>query len=227
MNADRVVASVLALTIGVSGTPAQAGAQDVASVRDSAGVHIVENPAPLIDRGTVWATVDPEVTLSIGERDGPVSHLFVQIISAFEMRDASIRDEPRSVVLTEDPAGRWILSVYDFDGRQTASIRAGVARTAVTEDIEFDARSWMKAEPRASLQLSSRGSCPTSTGPRCPTALQPSAAWSSTGRTGLGEATGRTLGGGWQRHVRYHRPGWTVARHRRRQPLVRGYPVNR
>lgn len=136
---------MLALTIGVSGTPAQAGAQDVASVRDSAGVHIVENPAPLIDRGTVWATVDPEVTLSIGERDGPVSHLFVQIISAFEMRDASIRDEPRSVVLTEDPAGRWILSVYDFDGRQTASIRAGVARTAVTEDIEFDARSWMKA----------------------------------------------------------------------------------
>lgn len=316
VKADRVFTCVLAVTVWASATTIQAGAQAVPSIRDSAGVRIVENPAPLIERGTVWATVDPGVSVAIGERDGPVSHVFVQIVGAFEMRDGSIvisdtgpvrsgstrelrvfdadgeyrwswggpgegpgefsgepvmsyvapdtivawdyrdrrrswfsldeglvreeryggppgalgnvfipqnwrvhpdgstavirldrgppppsrrnrefdrsyslvlvsapddrvavidglpggrsmyassgviglhlppfpsvegswgvRREPRSVVVADDSDGRWILSIYDFDGTRTASIRAGVPRTTVTGDVESGARAWMR-----------------------------------------------------------------------------------
>lgn len=53
----------------------------------------------------------------------------------------AVRTDPLSVVIADDPMGRWALSVYDFSGTRTESIRIGLPRAAFTADLADRERS--------------------------------------------------------------------------------------
>jgi len=68
-----ISASLLCLTAACASESQQA---PTASVRDSAGVRIVENSMPLLAEDACW-TVGPEATVTIGEVDGSPEYILV------------------------------------------------------------------------------------------------------------------------------------------------------
>lgn len=51
---------------------------------------------------------------------------------------------PPSLIVADNPDGRWELSVYDMDGTKTSSIRATVTRRALDDDLVERARQWLR-----------------------------------------------------------------------------------
>lgn len=47
----------------------------------------------------------------------------------------AVRVDPPTIVVADDPAGDWALSVYDLDGKLQVSIRAPVPRREITDDL--------------------------------------------------------------------------------------------
>jgi hypothetical protein len=86
------------------------------TVRDSAGVTIVESVAPQWTSDEVWA-VSPEPTLSIGTQDGPESQQLFRVLGAHRFPDGRI-------VVTN--SGSTELRFYDSTGAfESASGRQG------------------------------------------------------------------------------------------------------
>lgn len=56
-----------------------------------------------------------------------------------------IRVAPPSIVVADDPQGRWALSIYDLDGTLMGSIRAAIPRRE-TADLARAARTWLLAQ---------------------------------------------------------------------------------
>src|SRR5688572_14483948 len=66
----------------------QAAAQH--TVRDSAGIRIVENTSPVTPRGRTFLTISPKPDLEIGSADGAASSLFSVVVGALAFDDGSI-----------------------------------------------------------------------------------------------------------------------------------------
>lgn len=63
----------------------------------------------------------------------------------------AVRVAPPSLVVADDPEGRWVLSVYDLDGALTGSVRTAVPRRAVTHKLADSARTLLRERARGYL----------------------------------------------------------------------------
>jgi len=86
MPERRLCVSLLLLTVACDQSPRGTGA---GAVRDSAGIAIVENPAPAWPQDGAW-TVPPEPTLAMGASEGDPSHEFFQITGVTRLSDGTI-----------------------------------------------------------------------------------------------------------------------------------------
>ncbi len=118
----RTLAAAVALVLSATacGTPASeaaaAGQDPGATIRDSAGIEIVENHAPLWESGEFW-TVDPEPEFVLGGlgASGDSAHLIWQVRGAKPLSDGRI------ALLT--PGGDHKVLVYEpTTGRLSAAI---------------------------------------------------------------------------------------------------------
>ena len=111
-------AAVLPLSAIACGPPASdmaaAEQEPGATVRDSAGIEIIENHAPVWDSGEFW-TVDPEPEFVLGglEASGDSAHLIWQVRGAKPLSDGRI------AVFT--PRGDRKVLVYETSGRLSAA----------------------------------------------------------------------------------------------------------
>lgn len=55
----------------------------------------------------------------------------------------NVRPLPPAIIAADDPGGRWALSIYDFDGTLTASIRTSLPRREITNELAQSARAWL------------------------------------------------------------------------------------
>lgn len=100
-----LLATVLAGCGGDGGSGGAAGP----SVRDSAGISIVENRAPTWAAGEAWM-VDAEPLLSIGTLDGPQETQFFELSAVRLRSDGSLvaAEEGGRRILAFDPAGEFL-----------------------------------------------------------------------------------------------------------------------
>ena len=116
----RALAAVAAMSLSATacGPPASdmaaAEQEPGATIRDSAGIEIVENHAPVWDSGEFW-TVDPEPEFVLGgpEASGDSAHLIWQVRVAKPLSDGRI------AVFT--PRGDRKVLVYETSGRLSAA----------------------------------------------------------------------------------------------------------
>ena len=116
----RALAATAALPFSATacGPPASdmaaAGQEPGATVRDSAGIEIVENHAPVWDTGEFW-TVDPEPEFVLGgpEASGDSAHLI------WEIRGVKPLSDGRIAMLA--PRGDRKVLVYEPSGRLSAA----------------------------------------------------------------------------------------------------------
>ena len=110
--------AVLSLSSTACGTPASeaaaAGQDPGATIRDSAGIEIVENHAPVWDSGEFW-TVDPEPEFVLGglEASGDSAHFIWDIRAVKPLSDGRI------AMLA--PRGDHKVLVYETAGRLSAA----------------------------------------------------------------------------------------------------------
>ena len=132
----RSLAAAVALPLSATacGTPsseaAAAGQDPGATIRDSAGIEIVENHAPVWDSTEFW-TVDPEPVFSLGGYDtspGPArdsSHLVWNIAAAVPLSDGRIAmlapDGDRKVLVFERSGA--LFAAFGRSGRGPGELR--------------------------------------------------------------------------------------------------------
>jgi hypothetical protein len=92
-----------------AGSPATGAGGEAASIRDSAGVTIIESAGPAWSAGPEWRVASvPE--LEIGREDGPVEYQFQSIAGVVRRGDGSlvVADEGASEVRLYDAAGSFV-----------------------------------------------------------------------------------------------------------------------
>jgi hypothetical protein len=104
---ELIVLAVLPTAWGCSADGGPAG--DMVAERDSAGIHVVENPAASVDRAL---TASPEPVLSIGVVDGEPEYQLFQVSAAARLSDGGV------VVAN---AGSREVRFYGPDGRHRAT----------------------------------------------------------------------------------------------------------
>ena len=133
--------AVLSLSATACGLPASdmavAGQDPGATVRDSAGIEIVENHAPVWDSGEFW-TVDPEPEFVLGglEASGDSAHFIWQVRGAKPLSDGRIAVfTPRGdrKVLVYEPTGR-LSAAFARSGRGPGEFHSPVAMQVLPGD---------------------------------------------------------------------------------------------
>lgn len=86
------------------------------TVRDSAGVRVVENVAPAWSQPGTWRISDAPI-VEIGELEGPEEYLFSSIVAAFRLSDGriAIGDRESNTIRIYDAAGTFLFS-FGGDG---------------------------------------------------------------------------------------------------------------
>jgi hypothetical protein len=120
----------------------EAGGGPAASVRDSAGVTIVENPAALAER-PLW-TVAPEPMVEIGALEGDEPYQLSQVAGAIRLGDGRLLIANRGTqeLRYYDPTGRHLLTV-GREGEGPGEFRglgmavAGAGDTVVAYDFNL------------------------------------------------------------------------------------------
>lgn len=98
-----------AVPVGAYGCGAERGGAPTVSVaRDSAGIEIVESPAPMLEPGA-WV-VAPEPIVEIGTVDGEEPYVFTRVWDATRLPDGRlvVADEMTMELRVFDPAGRHL-----------------------------------------------------------------------------------------------------------------------
>jgi hypothetical protein len=111
MTTLRTLSCIALLTSACGPDASDAPAPALASVRDSAGITIVENPALSDDTSPAW-TVGPSPVVEIGVLDGPEEY------QLFRVRDARKLADGRIAVLN---AGSQEVRTYGADGTYLAT----------------------------------------------------------------------------------------------------------
>ena len=122
----------------------------------------------------------------------------------------ALRANPPSIVVADDPGGRWTLSVYDLEGQLVGSIRASIARAPVTDSIEEATRNWLLSFGGGMASLGggfSKGRADHARPGQSPRN------WESVGRRDrsvVGKTMEPTVGENWSGHLRRNRPSGSM-----------------
>ena len=137
---------IMPLAIACSMSEAERGAP---TVRDSAGVRIVENTVPAWG-GAEWS-LSPEPILSIGQQDGDAAYLFHGVLRALQLSDGriAVANQGSSEIRFFDAEGRFLSGVGgEGDGPGEFRLMSLVWRLPGDTIVVSDSRGLTVLDPR-------------------------------------------------------------------------------